>query len=288
MISGKTKVCGVIGDPIDHTLSPIMMNSAFSQLSLDYVYLAFRVKSVEVENAIKGLRAFGIRGVNVTMPHKSEVIKYLDEVDPTAKFLDSVNTILNVKGKLSGYSTDGQGAMEALRKNNVKLHGKKMLLLGGGGAAKAIAYAASKEVETLTVLNRTPEKAKALANVLNVEFDKKIAGDSLSPRIIEEKLHDTDILVNATSVGMHPKGNRSLVASKWLKPKLIVMDIVYNPLETRLSREAKVAGAQVVSGVDMLVYQGAASFEIWTGRKAPVETMKKAILNKLSISGVKN
>ncbi len=146
------------------------------ELRLDYVFLAFRVRAGEVENALRGMRGLNIRGLNVTMPHKSEVIKYLDEVDPTAKLLDSVNTILNGEGKLSGFSTDGIGALEALRKNKVKLKGKKMLLLGGGGAAKAIAFAAAKEVEELVVLNRTPEKTKSLSEALNRTYQQKHLG----------------------------------------------------------------------------------------------------------------
>jgi shikimate dehydrogenase len=286
-ISGKTQVCGVVGDPIEHSLSPIMHNAAFKELGLDYVFLAFRVRVGEVENALGGVRGLNIRGLNVTMPHKSEVIKYLDEVDSTAKLLNSVNTILNREGKLSGFSTDGVGALEALRKNKVKLRGKKMLLLGGGGAAKAIAFAAAKEVGELVVLNRTPERTKLLSETLNKAFHRNVFVKSLTADAVQQNLRDTDILVNATSVGMHPGSNRSLVAPQWLKPDLVVMDIVYSPLETRLARDAKAAGAQVISGVEMLIYQGAASFEIWTGQPAPVDVMRKVVWEELSREGGK-
>src|SRR3990170_5678734 len=159
-ISGKTRVCGVIGDPIEHTLSPAMHNAAFNHLKLDFVFLAFRVKDVELENAIRGMRALGIHGLNVTMPHKSAVTGYLDELDPTVKFVGSVNTILNGDGRLLGFNTDGVGALKALKENGVNPNGKKLLLLGAGGAAKAIAFAAAKEVRELAVFNRAPEKAK--------------------------------------------------------------------------------------------------------------------------------
>ena len=280
-ISGKTRVCGVIGDPIEHTLRPIMHNAAFNSLNLDYAFLAFKVKPAEVGNAIGGMRALGILGLNVTMPHKKAVINYLDEIDQTAKFLNAVNTIHNKDGKLFGFNTDGIGALKALKENGVNPHGKRVLLLGSGGAARAIAYALIQEADELVVLNRTVEQAKELASLLQRTFNKKVVADSLSPSAIQQNLHDSDILVNATSVGMKPNANQSLIAPEWLKSDLAVMDIVYNPIETRLAKEAKVAGAKVVSGVEMLIYQGAASFEIWTGCKAPVEVMRKAALNHL-------
>ena len=281
-ISGKTQVCGVIGDPIEHSLSPAMHNAAFEHLKLDYVFLAFKVTTAEVENAMRGMRGLGIHGLNVTMPHKNAVIAYLDEVDSTAKFLGSVNTILNDNGKLLGFSTDGIGALNALRENGVNLSGKKVLLLGGGGAAKAIAFALAKEVNELSILNRTPEKTKALTDALSGKFGEKVTAGSLAPSTIQENLQDADVLINATSVGMHPNVEQSLVAPQWLKPDLTVMDIVYNPIETKLAKDAKVVGAKVVNGVEMLIFQGAASFEIWTGCSAPVEVMRKAAINKLA------
>jgi shikimate dehydrogenase len=258
-----------------------MHNAAFNHLRLDFVFLAFRVKAAELENAMRGMRGLGIHGLNVTMPHKIAVAKYLDEVDPTAKFLGSVNTILNEDGRLLGFNTDGVGALKALRENSVNPDGKKLLLLGAGGAAKAIAYALAKEVGELCVLNRASEKAKELSEVLSRTFGKKIVGDALSSGAIQRNLQDSDILINATSVGMHPNISQSLVAPQWLKSDLCVMDIVYNPVETKLVKDAKAAGAHVVSGVEMLLYQGAASFEIWTGVSAPIEVMRKAALNKL-------
>ena len=284
-ISGKTRVCGVIGDPIEHTLSPTIHNAAFNHLKLDFVFLAFHVKAADLENAIRGMRGLGIHGLNVTMPHKSTVIAYLDEVDPNVKFLGSANTILNKEGKLSGFNTDGDGALKALRENGAELSEKKVLLLGAGGAAKAVAFALAQEAGELAILNRAAEKAAVLANALNRVFGKKIVGGALSPSAVQKNLQDADILVNATSVGMHPNINQTLVAPQWLKPNLTVMDIVYNPVETKLAKDAKAAGSKVISGVEMLIYQGAASFEIWTGRSAPIEIMRKAALNKLSSAG---
>ena len=280
-ISGKTHVCGVIGDPIEHTLSPVMHNAAFEALKLDYVFLAFKVKPAEVGNAISGMRALTIHGLNVTMPHKNAVIKYLDDVDPAATAIASVNTILNKDGRLLGFNTDGVGALNALEQNGVEPRGKKVLLLGAGGSAKAIAYTLSQEVDELVILNRTPKPAAELADLLKQKFKKKINAGELSPSIIKDNLADSDVLINATSVGMKPNANQTPVAPEWLKPDLAVMDIVYNPIETKLAKDAKAAGAKVVSGVEMLIYQGAVSFEIWTACKAPVEVMRKAALNHL-------
>jgi shikimate dehydrogenase len=281
IISGKTRVCGVIGDPIEHTLSPIMHNAAFKALKLDFAFLVFKVKVADVEKAVSGMRALGIHGLNVTMPHKSAVINYLDEVDQAAKAIGSVNTILNKDGRLFGFNTDGVGALQALRENGVEPRGKKVLLLGAGGAARAIAYTLAREADELVILNRTAKQAAELANLLKQTFDRKVVADTLSPNAIKDTLQDSDVLINATSVGMKPNANQTPVAFEWLRPDLAVMDIVYNPVETKLAKDAKAAGAKVVSGFEMLIYQGAASFEIWTGHSAPVEVMRHAALNHL-------
>ncbi len=280
-ITGKTRVCAVIGDPIEHTLSPIMHNAAFEALKLDYVFLAFKVKPAEVGNAIAGMRALNIRGLNVTMPHKSTIMNFLDRIDLSAQIINSVNTILNKENTLFGFNTDGVGALKALRENGVEPKGRKVLLLGAGGAARAIAYTMAKEADELAVLNRTGKQAQNLAKLLEKTANKKIVAGSLSPSEIQHNIQDSDILINATSMGMKPKADESPVSPKLLRRNLAVMDIVYNPLETKLAKDAKAAGAQVVSGVEMLIYQGAASFEIWTGKSAPVEVMRKAALEHL-------
>jgi shikimate dehydrogenase len=281
-ISGRTNVCAVIGDPIEHSLSPVIQNVAFNALNLNVVYTAFRVKSSEVANALAGMRALGFLGLSVTMPHKETVIPYLDWVDETAKCLNSVNTIHSKEGKLLGYSTDGIGALEALRKNGADPQGKRVLMLGAGGAARVIAYTLIEEVEELVVLNRTSSMAEKLAETIKHKFGKKIIIDSLSPKVIEANVCNSDILLNTTSVGMKPNIDKSLVSPDCLRSNLTVMDIVYNPFETRLVKDAKAVGANVVSGVEMLIYQGAAAFEIWTGCRAPVQVMRNAALEQLS------
>jgi shikimate dehydrogenase len=226
-------------------------------------------------------------GLNVTMPHKHEVIQYLDETDSIAKAMDAVNAILNERGKLFGYNTDGKGAMIALQENRVDPEEKKMLLLGAGGAAKAIAFQAAQETDELVILNRTEKKAKQLAELLNKTFGSKVTGRTLSAEILKEELETTDILVNATSVGMSPTVDTSQVPADLLHSDLCVMDIVYNPLETKLLKDAKIVGAKVVSGLEMLLYQGAVAFEIWTKCPAPVDVMRKAALSKLVEKGVR-
>ncbi len=281
VVSGSTKVCGVIGDPIEHTLSPIMHNAAFEALQLNYVFLAFKVEAAEVEKAIGGVRALNIHGLNVTMPHKNAVIKFLDETDPTSRAIASANTVLNKDGKLLGFNTDGVGALNALEQNGVKPRGKKILLFGAGGAAKAIAYALTQEADEVTILNRTPKQAEEFAIFLHQKFGKKIKSGDLSRVSIKTNVADADVLINATSIGMKPNVDQTLVEQEWLKPDLALMDIVYNPIETKLARAAKEVGAKVVSGVEMLIYQGAASFEIWTACNAPIEVMRKAVLSHL-------
>jgi shikimate dehydrogenase len=284
-VSGRTKVYGVIGDPIAHSLSPAIHNAAFQALGLDYVYLAFDVATAELPNAIRGMRGLGILGLNVTMPHKQAVIHFLDEVDETADFLSSVNTISNSKGCLRGFCTDGAGAHRALEEGGAELKGKKLVLLGGGGAAKAIAFALAREIAEMVIFTRTPEKNKPLVEALKAKFDRRILIIQLSPRNLQQSLREADVLINATNVGMHPASEQSLIKPEWLKSRLTVMDIIYNPLKTKLANDATKAGANVVSGVEMLIHQGAASFEIWTGRPAPVEVMREAALNQLRMQG---
>jgi shikimate dehydrogenase len=284
-VNGKTRVCAIIGDPVEHSLSPVMHNAAFKELGLNLVYVAFTVTSTELKTAVLGAKSLGLRGLNVTMPHKNAVMSHLDEVDSTAKSIGAVNTVLNNQGKLIGYNTDGSGAMIALQENGVYPEEKKLVLLGAGGAAKAIAYQAAQDVEELVILNRTAEKAKKLAEALK-SFGAKVKAGTLSFEVLKQELPTTDILVNATSVGMHPDVDISPVPSDLLHSDLSVMDIIYNPLETKFLKDAKSAGAKVVSGIEMLLYQGAVAFEIWTNCPAPIEVMREAALNELEKRGV--
>ncbi len=279
-INGKTRICAIIGDPVEHSLSPIMHNAAFEELGLNLVYITFEVNSRNLKRAILGARSLGILGLNITMPHKNAAIKYLDELDAVAKAINAVNTVVNQQGTLIGYNTDGAGVIRALKENHVYPLDKKLVLLGAGGAAKAIAYQVSQEVKELVILNRTLDKAKKLTEMLK-NSGIKIKNQILSSNVLKKELSTADILINATSVGMSPNINRSPVPSEYLRSDLDVMDIIYNPIKTKLLEDAKIVGAKIVTGIDMLIYQGAVAFEIWTSCPAPIDVMKNAILNEL-------
>ena len=278
-VSSSTKLYAVIGDPIEHSLSPIMHNVAFQLLDLNNIYLAFRVKPTDLGTAVAGIRSLGILGFNVTIPHKVSIMEHLDEIDRSATRIGAVNTVVKRDGALVGYNTDGAGALASLREASVGLEGAKIVLLGAGGAARALGFSIAPLAGNLVVLNRTESRAKDLAFALK-EFGN-VEGKKLSEDTLCVELRDADVLINSTSAGMHPQSNETPVERKFLHERMIVFDIVYNPLSTRLLREAKTAGAYVVGGIRMLVYQGALAFELWTGRKPPVKEMCTAVENAL-------
>jgi len=282
MISGKTKVCGVIGDPIEHTMSPVMHNAAFKELGLDYLYVPLRVSKEELGKAVESIRALNMRGVNVTLPHKVAIIPFLDKLDPLAKKIGAVNTIVNDDGVLTGYNTDATGFLQALLDKGVKPEGKKVVILGAGGASRAISFILAERGTHLVILNRLLEFdwAEELAQRIS-QISKKVRALELNEKNLEMMLEGADILINATSVGMHPDVNKTPVPARLLKPGLIVFDIVYSPIKTRLLKEAEAAGAQTIGGLDMLIWQGAIAFEKWTGQKAPLDLMKKEAIKAL-------
>mgnify|MGYP000277026106 FL=1 len=277
-VSGRTKVCAVIGDPVEHSLSPCFQNAAFQHLKLDFIYVAFTVKAENLGDAISGVRSLGIYGLNVTMPHKISVIKYLDELDERADRIKSVNTILNRNGKLIGYTTDGIGVLNALKYNGVDPKGKKVVILGAGGAARSASYALSEVAGELVILNRTIERARNLASKVRklIGSHVNVKWDGLTEESLRREVREADILINATPVGMSPNVNGTLVEKRLLHPDMVVFDMIYHPLKTRLLREAEEVGAKTINGLSMLIHQGAASFEIWTGVEAPVDVMMKA------------
>ncbi|MBQ9026517.1 MAG: shikimate dehydrogenase [Methanobrevibacter sp.] len=278
-VKGSTNVVGLIGHPVEHSFSPPMHNAAFKKLDMDYVYTAFDVNPKDLENAIKGAEALNIKGFNVTIPHKIEVMKYLNEIDEVAKLIGAVNTI-DFKN-LKGYNTDGIGAIKAIEEvTSVK--NKNVVVAGAGGASRAISfYLAKYGVDTLTILNRNVEKAQKLSeDVLKSELIDNV----LSGQINDMSLDDADILINTTPVGMHPNVDVDPIASKdQMHEDLVVFDAVYNPNETVLLKEAIKADAKPVYGIKMLLYQGAESFEIWTGKKAPIDVMEDALTNYLGL-----
>jgi len=280
LITGKTKVTGVIGDPIEHSLSPIMHNAAFNHLNLDYVYVAFHVKKGKAKEAIEAMKTFKIKGLNVTIPHKIDIIDYIDKIDETAKLIGAVNTLKLEKGEVWGFNTDGLGCIRALEEIT-SLKDKNVLILGAGGASRAVAFQLiSENIENLYILNRTPKKAEKIAEDIKTNTGTRIFAGGLEH--LKEKIKNADILIHTTPVGMHPKTDeKPLITAEMMHKNLIVKDLVYNPPKTTLLKEAEKAGAKTISGIKMLVYQGAESFKIWTGQKAPTTIMEKAILEAI-------
>jgi shikimate dehydrogenase len=283
LISGQTVICGIIGDPIGHTMSPAMHNAAFKSLGLNYVYVPFKVKSMELRKAIEGIRGLNLRGVNVTIPHKVAVIQLLDKLDPLAERIGAVNTIVNDEGILTGYNTDATGFLQTLRDLNVEPAEKKVLLLGAGGAARAIGHILTREKARVTILNRKQELswAEDLAARLSRNYKTEVKALELTAENLKKAVNNAEILVNATSLGMSPEIDATPVPAELLRADLTVFDVVYNPLQTRLLREAKAAGAKTIDGLEMLVRQGAVSFEIWTAVKPPADVMREAALSLL-------
>lgn len=254
----------VFGNPVGHSLSPIMHTAAFAAAAFNGVYVAVPVQ--EIRPAVAGLRALGFRGASITLPHKESVMACLDEVEDTARRIKAVNTIVNTGGRLQGYNTDFSGAIRALQ-DKTALRGKAVAILGAGGAARAVAFGILAEGGRVTVFNRAVERGKKLADELQVEF-----------RLLSEfKADPYEIMINTTAVGMAPRADDTPVAADKLRPGLVVMDIVYNPLKTRLLREAAGAGCTTIDGLSMFVHQGARQFELWTGMKAPVDIMRMAV-----------
>ncbi|MCK8826664.1 shikimate dehydrogenase [Natroniella acetigena] len=285
MINSSTKLVGLLGDPVEHSKSPLMHNAVFDQLGLNYRYLAFQVKAKEVKEALQGIRALGIKGVNVTIPHKEAVIKSLDELSKEAKLIGAVNTIENKQGELIGHNTDGQGFIRALGEGvGFSAQGKKALIIGAGGAAKAVAFQLGLEgVSQLYIANRTFETAVELVKNLEEKLSlSKVEALTLQDKNLVDNLPELDLIVDTTPIGMYPQIDATpVIGDKLLKRTSLVTDLVYNPVETVLLKRAKSLGIKTVSGLGMLIYQGAIAFEIWTGQEAEIGTMRDVILSQL-------
>lgn len=276
------KVYAVLGDPISHSMSPAMHNAAFGALGMSCIYHAFRVRPSDLKDAIYGAKALGFGGLNLTIPLKEEALKYV-EPDPIAARIGAINTI-NFADGITGHNTDGIGAMRALEDAGVTVADRNILIIGAGGAARAIAFQFGYSGGEIVIANRTKERADRLAGDVRsglAELGKTPAIESIGLGAIPGKIADADILINATSVGMHPDIDATPVPSDLLRPGLVVFDIVYNPRRTRLLLEAEQKGATVIDGVRMLVHQGAEAFSIWTGRKPPVDAMIEAVVREL-------
>ena len=281
-ISGHTGLLALIGSPVGHSGSPAMYNYSFEKLGLDYAYVAFDIKVEEVKAAIDAMRTFKMKGCNVTMPCKSEALKYMDELSPAARIIGAVNTIVNEDGKLKGYITDGEGFVHNLKDHGIDIKGKKITVAGGGGAATAIqvqcALDGAREISIFNIKDAFFERTLETAEKIKAEVPGIIVNvyDIADTAKMTEEIASSDIFANATIVGMKPMEKESVVKdTSAFRPGLVVADAVYNPEETRMLREAKEAGCTCINGKGMLLWQGVAAFKLYTGCDMPVEEVKQ-------------
>lgn len=274
--SGTNLYC-ILGHPIEHSFSPIIYNSWFKDFNLNKIYLAFDVAPKNLKNTVIGFKAIKVGGFNITIPHKEKIIKYIDEIDSTAKKIGAVNTVKNEDGFFKGTNTDAIGAENALKENGFTINDKNVVILGSGGAAKAISSILVKRAKKIILINRTISRATNLAKEIKKKFRTNIEAKINSKHNLEEEIKSADILINTTPVGMYPLVNKSPILREFLHPNLFVFDIVYNPPLTQLLKDASGIGCKTLGGLDMLVNQAALAFEWWTNKKPKIELMKNKI-----------
>jgi shikimate dehydrogenase len=278
IITAQTKLLCIIGYPIEHSMSPVMHNAVIKELNLDYVYLGFSVFPNNLKSAVKALKTLNIKGINVTIPFKEKIIKYLDEIDPIGRKIGAVNTIKNEDGYLIGKNTDAEGSLKAILNSGYDISGRNVLMLGAGGAARALCYGLANDVHKITIVNRTEKRAEKLARELNRNFGIAVESKKFSITILKEETKKTDFLINTTPIGMYPNADNTPISVEYLHEDLFVFDIIYNPLETKLLKSAYEHGCKILGGLDMLVYQGASAFEWWTNHKPNVRIMRSKII----------
>jgi len=274
------KLVGIFGDPIDHVASPRMHNLAFTYLGIDMVYVAFKVKPEDLKAAVESIKVLGIAGVNVTVPHKENIMKYLDEVDPFAKFIGAVNTIKNNDGKLIGYNTDANGFISSIKgEGEFEPRGKKVIIIGAGGAARAIAFAlAQRKAKEITLCDVIQGKAEKLAADLKNNFESEIYIKNKDSEEFKEYIKTTDLIVNASPVGMSPNVEKTPIDDfDIISDKHFVYDVIYRPRKTKFLVEAEKKGAKVLGGGGMLIGQAVEAFKIFTGKEAPYDIMSRAL-----------
>lgn len=281
-ITGHTRLTALLGSPVAHSISPLMHNEAFQLLNLDYTYLCFDVNEETLPATVEGLKACGIRGFNLTMPNKNQIVKLLDELSPAARLIGAVNTVVNDKGHLVGYNTDGVGYMQAVRDAGYDITGKTITIMGAGGAATAIcAQAALDGVEKIHIFARETsrfwERTQNLVENINSTLPcKAVLHENKDTDALARAISESTLLLNATSVGMAPNIDGTIIEDTSLyHPDLIVSDVIYNPRETRFLREAREAGCRTFNGMYMLLYQGAEAFRLWTGKEMPIKEIKE-------------
>lgn len=282
-ITGHTELIGLVATPIRHSKSPMMHNTAFEALGLDYAYLVFEVGNEQLETAVNGLRALGVRGFNVSMPNKTPIMQYLDEITPAARLCKSVNTVINDNGHLTGTVTDGTGYMQSLKEENIDILGKKITVIGAGGAATAICVQAALDgVKEISIFNRRDEFwDRAQENVEKIMKEtgcKATRFDLADKDALRREIADSVLLANATNVGMGELAGQCLIPDEsYLRPDLVVTDVIYSPDKTALLEMAEKTGCHIVNGLGMMIYQGAAAFKLWTGKDMPIDAVKEAL-----------
>lgn len=277
-VDSKTKYIGLLGYPLGHSISPVMQNAAFESKNINNLYIPVEVKKEDLADVVKAMSKMNFAGFNVTIPYKIEVMNYLDEIDDLAKSIGAVNTVVIKDGKLKGYNTDGIGFLRSLEGElSLSVTGKNIFILGSGGAARAISMTlAMNKANRLYICNRTFERAEGLVRDINSKYGNVAISIPMLRQKMEEAITDAEILINATSVGTYPNIDEIPIDKELLNGNFAVCDVVYNPKKTKLLQEAEKLGCKTMSGLGMLIYQGAYAFEIWTGVKAPVETMFEA------------
>ncbi|GAB6182057.1 shikimate dehydrogenase [Desulfotomaculum defluvii] len=282
-INGNTRVCGLFGYPVEHSFSPAMHNEAFCHLGLNWVYLPFAVSIDKLKEAVTSICSLNLVGVNVTVPHKQRVLQFVDELEPAARIIGAVNTIVNHNGKLIGYNTDGQGFVQSLASEaNFYPRGKKAIIIGAGGAARAVAVQlALSGLQSLYITNRNQEKAEELAWHINKSAATAISTIPWESNLLEQSVAASDLVVQATSLGMSPHVDQVPVFPfHVLTSQHLVYDLIYNPGQTSFLKKAATQGSRTMNGLGMLLYQGVLAFQLWTGVKAPVEVMRYRLLQQ--------
>ncbi len=282
-IDAKTKVCGIFGHPVGHSLSPEIHNAAFAACELPYVYVAHDVEPGNVTRAMEGVRAMGYRGLSITIPHKVAALECVDEVDETARIIGCINTVVNDNGRLYGSNSDGLGALAALRESGADPEGSRTLVLGSGGAARAIGVTISREAppENITILGVDEEELELLAADVRQKGQSHVEALKLTPKSLREQMGLADVLLHCSPIGMHPNEGQSLVPAELLAKEIAVFDAVYNPRRSKLIQDAENAGCKTILGLEMFLGQAFVQFELWTGKKAPRRVMREIVEEKL-------
>jgi shikimate dehydrogenase len=278
-ITGKTQIIGLIGNPVEHSISPKLHNTLCKHFNLDMVYLPFQVLPKDIVKVIDAFRALNILGFNVTIPHKSEIVNLIDDISEEALLMGAVNTVKNVDGRLKGFNTDGEGFARGLKAEGIDVKGMKVVVLGAGGAARAVAIKLAQDgAEQIIILNRSQEKAQTLSNLINDKVKAISNYDELSEESLMRHSNNCDMIINTTPIGMWPHISQSPISNRYIfKNKPVVYDLIYNPIKTEFLRIAEQASCRTINGLGMLVYQGIYAFEIWNQISVPNSLTRKII-----------